>query len=452
MDELTIITRQEPGTASLDNFDEIKEYLDKRLDFYRNIAYTEDSLKVAKKDKASLNALKRALDTRRKEIKAIYMEPYLRIETQIKELIAMINEPLASIDGFVKGMEEREKDEKRAEIREWYMLYAAAPLGDMAEKIFDSEGFFEKKWLNKTCRAPEWQSEVREKAARCADDVRAIKATSGAHTAAVLTKYVDNLDMEETAAFKRRLESTAEAVQSVPAPDAAPVPFDDGDRVTGYKVLRLTGTRRQMAQILEQAELLGMEVEEIEDGMPGELAELTEPDFDSFVCFDIETTGTFGAAAGDAPAEIIEIGAVKVVNGVVAAREDWLCDPGRKIVPRIARLTGITDEMLADKPSVGEIIRAFADFADDLPLVGHNIKSSDLHYITRAAKRAGVRIENSFFDTYLYAKRFREANGWESVKLEYLADLFGIEQNSAHRAWCDAEANVGVFFKLKEMR
>ncbi len=52
MDELTILTRQEPGISELDNFDEIKTYLDQRLDAYRNMVYSEDSLKSAKADKA----------------------------------------------------------------------------------------------------------------------------------------------------------------------------------------------------------------------------------------------------------------------------------------------------------------------------------------------------------------------------------------------------------------
>ena len=62
----------------------------------------------------------------------------------------------------------------------------------------------------------------------------------------------------------------------------------------------------------------------------------------------------------------------------------------------------------------------------DSVFVGHNIKNCDIPYITRAAKRAGIAFENSYFDTYR-------------------------EQPDAHRAWCDAEANVGVFFKLKEL-
>ena len=58
MDELTILTRQEPGIAEFNNFNKIKDYLDARLEVYRNLVYSEDSLKTAKADKAALNKLK----------------------------------------------------------------------------------------------------------------------------------------------------------------------------------------------------------------------------------------------------------------------------------------------------------------------------------------------------------------------------------------------------------
>ena len=115
------------------------------------------------------------------------------------------------------------------------------------------------------------------------------------------------------------------------------------------------------------------------------------------------------------------------------------------------KVTHITNDMVCTEPPVDVVIRQFAKFAEGYILVGHNIKSSDLHYITTAANRAGVAFENKFFDTYLYAKTLKEQQGWENVKLEYLSKVFGITQNEAHRAWCDAEANVGVYFKLKEL-
>ena len=444
MDELMIITRQSPGFASFENFEEIKSYLAEQLASYRNLVYTEDNLKLAKADKAKLNKLKKALDERRKEIKKIYMEPYLILEGQIKELTAMIDEPLAEIKAFTDRMEEERKAQRRAEIKQYYDT-VSAPLGELADLLFESEAFIDKKWLNASTKPKVWQDGVREKVAQASTDLSTIQQTGGSQTPALIDRYMESMDMAATKAYQKSLQQTEAAAQTeVEA-------VEDEDKVTGYKVLKLIGTRQQMAQIMSQIELLGMDFEEIEDGMPGELVELTAPDFDSFVAFDIETTGTFGAANGDAEAEITEIGAVKVVNGQVVAREDWLCNPGRRIVPRIARLTHITDAMVANEPPVSEIIRRFADFIGDLPLVGHNIKSSDLHYITRAAKRAGVPMENAFFDTYRYAKQFQKAQGWENVKLEYLSQFFGIEQQSAHRAWCDAEANVGVYFKLKEL-
>ncbi len=444
MDELTILTRQEPGIAEFNNFDEIKDYLDARLEVYRNLVYSEDSLKTAKADKAALNKLKKALDTRRKEIKAIYMEPYLRIEAQIKELTAMIDEPLSAIDGFVKDMEAEEKRQKLELIWDWYRK-EAAPLGELWEKGFESPGCVDAKWLNKSCKAAEWQQAVREKIAKAAADIQTIQNTAGAHTTAVLTKYFDGMDMEAATAFKRELEATEWVA------DAEVTAVSDDDRVIGWKVLKVSGTQRQMEQLLEQLELMGMDCDELEDGMPQPMRELTWPDFDSFVAFDIETSGTFGAASGDKPAEITEIGASKVIDGKVVEWKDWFCNPGRKIVPRIARLTHITDDMVADAPSVEEVIREFASFVGDLPLVGHNIKSSDLHYITRALKRAGIAMDNGFFDTYLYAKTLKDRYGWENVKLEYLSQIFGVEQPEAHRAYCDAEANVGVYFKLKDL-
>ncbi len=444
MDELTILTRQQPGVAVLENFNELKAWLEQNLQRYTHIVYTEESLRDAKGDKAKLSRLKRALEDKRKEIKKVYMAPYLEIESQIRELTAMIDEPLGQIESFIKQTEQDEKARQRLTIRGFFDE-VSAPVGEMADALFNSPAFFESKWENKSTSVKVWQDAIREKVAKAAQGIRTIQAAGGAHTAPLLARFMETLDMEDTLAYRRTLESAAKMT------DTAVAQTEDDDRVMGYKVLRINGTRRQMAQLLEQLEMMGLDYEEIEDGMPGELTELTAPNFDSFVAFDIETTGSGGAANGDAPAEITEIGAVKVVNGEIVEKQDWLCNPGRKILPMIARLTGITDSMVADKPPVSEVIRQFAAFAGDLPLVGHNIRSSDLHYITKAANRAGIALENPFFDTYLYAKQFKVQNRWESVKLEYLSGQFGIEQSEAHRAWCDAEANVGVFYALKKL-
>ena len=143
--------------------------------------------------------------------------------------------------------------------------------------------------------------------------------------------------------------------------------LSDNDITVGYKILKIYGTNKQMSQVLDELTLLNVEYEEIEDGMPKDFEEITEPVMDSFVAFDIETSGTSGAAYDDLPSEITEIGAVKVVNGEVISTFSELCNPGRKITRRVEQLTHITNEMVKDKPSVNEVIKQYqTDHYDEL--------------------------------------------------------------------------------------
>lgn len=447
MSEWELRSRQEPGRVSIDNFQELKNTLAEVLARYEGLVYTEASFAEAKTDKKELTRLRREIDSRRKEIKKAYLEPYNAFEAQIKELLEMIDTPLEAIKAFVSEVESREKEEKRAQI-EQYFYRKSVLLGDLAGKVLESPAFFDPKWLNKTTSAKTWQTAVDEKIAAAVRDLQSIQATAGPHAGALTTKYLETMRLEDVTAYRAQLASVSRSVADAPQADAGRVPED---RRRGYKVLKISGSVEQLAQAMEVLELLGVECEELEDATPQPMPERTEPDFDSFVAFDLETSGTYGAANGDAPAEITEIGAVRVVNGEITEKFSQLVNPGRKIVPRIARITGITDAMVADQPDVETAIRLFAEFVGESILVGHNIKASDLYYVERAARRAGVRLENPFFDTYRYARGFKQSQGWEKLNLEYLSQFFGVEQPEAHRAWCDAQANAGVYLKLKTL-
>lgn len=440
MDELQLLSRQQPGQVSIDNLQELKTALTAVLARYEGVVYTEDRLAEAKADKKELSRLRREIDSRRKEIKKAYLAPYQEFEAQVKELLAMVDTPLEEIKAFVSGMEDREKEAKRQEI-EAYFFRQSASLGALAGQVWNSPAFFEAKWLNKTTSAKTWQTAVDEKITRAAWDLNSIQAAAGPHAGAVTAKYLETLSTEGLAAYRGQLTAFSR-------PGAALVSTDHRQ---GALTLRLGGGVEALTQALETLSMLGVDCEVLEDSRPQPMPELTQPDFDSFVCFDLETSGTYGAANGDAPAGITEIGAVRVVGGEVTETFSQLVNPGRKIVPRIARITHITDEMVADQPGPEEAVRRFADFAGDSVLVGHNIKQSDLHYIDAAARRAGVRLENPFFDTYRFARTLKESQGWENVKLEYLSEVFGIDQPDAHRAWCDAQANARLYTRLQEL-
>ena len=89
-------------------------------------------------------------------------------------------------------------------------------------------------------------------------------------------------------------------------------------------------------------------------------------------------------------------------------------------------MTHITDEIVADKPSVDEIIQKFKAFVGDNILIGQNIKGCDIPHITRAARRAGVNFDNSFLDTKPLALSIKDAN--HNMKRSHSGQLKQTEQ------------------------
>lgn len=168
------------------------------------------------------------------------------------------------------------------------------------------------------------------------------------------------------------------------------------------------------------------------------------PDFTSFVAVDTETTGL------EEEDMITEIGAVRVVDGIVTEHFQMLCDPGRRISDFVVHLTGITNEMVAGQPTCGEAARAFIDFCGSDILVAHNARF-DLKMLAKAAIPEGVELVGEFFDTDVFAHSFKREQGWEFTKLGYLAEQLGVTLSHAHRALADAEAAAGVYLKLREL-
>ena len=438
VNEIVVLADQTPGQVSFHNFNELKKYMEKGLSVYKTTVYTPDNLEQAEKDLKDLKAIKKKIADKKKELEKAYSMPIEEVKKQLDELLGMVKEPLDIIDKMIK---ENTKLAKQKEIME-YAKSQASSLGEYADKVLDSNAFFNDRWLNITCKTKEWKADIDKKVRDAADAFETIKTVGGKNTGALLGFYFDKLSLDGAEQF---MELASGDVAEDTVAEVA-----DENAVTGYKVLKIYGTERQMLKLMSQLDLSDMDYEEIEDGMPKEMDELTNPDFDSFVAFDIEHTGTFGINNGDAEAEIIEIGAVKVVNGQVADKFDMLANPGRKIVPRIARLTHITDEMVANEPPVSEVIKKFKDFVGDSILVGHNIKSCDIPHITRAAKKAGVNFDNAYLDTKKLAKNLKDKKGWEKITLPYLSEYYQVKQEEAHRAWCDAEANAYVYLELKK--
>ncbi|WP_195370890.1 DUF1351 domain-containing protein [Coprococcus comes] len=91
--ELRITNPQENWLTEqiLWNNEELKAAIAEKVKDYKTIAYTEDSLKDMKADRADLNKLKKAFEDERKRVKKICMEPYTKFEQQVKEITAVVD-------------------------------------------------------------------------------------------------------------------------------------------------------------------------------------------------------------------------------------------------------------------------------------------------------------------------------------------------------------------------
>lgn len=162
----------------------------------------------------------------------------------------------------------------------------------------------------------------------------------------------------------------------------------------------------------------------------------------SYVCVDVETTGL-----NPKEEKIIEIGAVKVVDGQIAERFQSFVKPGRLLEPRIVALTGITDEMLNDAPGQADVMGKFQEFCGDLPLVGHHL-AFDYAFLKKAMVNEKLSFEKSGLDTLRISRKYLPE--LESRSLEFLCRHFDIE-HTAHRALGDAEATGILYTKLCEL-
>lgn len=114
---------------------------------------------------------------------------------------------------------------------------------------------------------------------------------------------------------------------------------------------------------------------------------------DSYVVFDIETTG-FNSVND----RIIEIGAVRVVEGEIKETFSEFVNPERPIPYKITQLTTITDDMVKDAGTIEEILPQFLKFCEGSVLVAHNA-GFDTGFIRENAKRLNLPYDHTVVDT-----------------------------------------------------
>lgn len=166
--ELKIKPYEQPAKIEF-NFDEIKNELQESIKKYETTVYSEEQIKLAKADKASLNKLKKALNDERIKREREYLEPFDEFKAQINEIIKIIDKPISLIDSQIKEFELAKKTEKNGEIEKLFNNIDKIPEWLHLEMIFNP------KWLNATVSLKTIATEINEQLDKVSSDLEILQ-------------------------------------------------------------------------------------------------------------------------------------------------------------------------------------------------------------------------------------------------------------------------------------
>ena len=164
-----------------------------------------------------------------------------------------------------------------------------------------------------------------------------------------------------------------------------------------------------------------------------------------FVCFDLETTGLNNNPAMGKMDRIIEIGAVKIIDGEIREKFSSFVACPEKLSKEIIDLTGIHDSDLIGAPTVEKVLADFFKFTDGAILVGHNV-TFDYRFVKYYGEQNGYMFDKKQYDTLLLAQEVLRGM-LANYKLNTVADYYGFTFNH-HRAFDDACVTAKVFMEL----
>ena len=196
--ELKIISPSPEGFVQeiVWNADEIATEVAAKVGYYKNLVYTEDQVVEAKKDRAQLNKFIAALKAKDREIKDLCLKPYDEFHSKMLKIISLVEEPARLIDTQVKDFEDKQKREKKAEIR----------------KLFDAKGFqpwvtperiWNPKWLNKSYSLKQIDADLTSIQHKIGEDILLINGQKEGMQAA-LSEYKRTMDVTAAMAAAQR--------------------------------------------------------------------------------------------------------------------------------------------------------------------------------------------------------------------------------------------------------
>lgn len=183
--------------------------------------------------------------------------------------------------------------------------------------------------------------------------------------------------------------------------------------------------------------ICGMEGYLVDDEFDVVVGYKDETLMDSFVVFDLITTGI-----SPYKHKIIEIGAVKIVNGVKKNTFSAFVYPKTPVPFEVSQITGIHDNTLSEQPELSEVLPKFLDFADGSVLVSHNA-SFNMLFLKEALKEVGIDKPLSYIDNLSLSRAMvKEASKFD---IKAIGNKLKLKIEEHHRALPDAEGCAEIF-------
>ena len=164
----------------------------------------------------------------------------------------------------------------------------------------------------------------------------------------------------------------------------------------------------------------------------------------TYVVVDVETTGGRPGLH-----RVTEIGAVKIKNGEIVDEWSSLINPQRSIPRNITRITGISQEMVANAPIFAEVVESFTEFMGDAIFAAHNV-NFDYGFINAEYQMVDRQFHHPKICTCASMRKLYP--GHDSYSLKNLCREYEIDLNTHHRALCDARAAAELLCLINERR
>lgn len=209
MNEISVVVSQEPGKVTW-NFEEIKQNLESSLVTFQNTIYNDETIKSAKSDLAYLRSLSKSIEDRRKEIKAKCLEAYDPIESQAKELVALINQPVNAINMQVQDYENHRKEKVRAEIGAYWIQQAVQIPEDLREKAIGK--IYDSRWENATATKKSWKDGIDNGIKEIVSSIDTIKSFGSEFESDAMAVFAVNLSLQDAIKKMNELKAQKERI------------------------------------------------------------------------------------------------------------------------------------------------------------------------------------------------------------------------------------------------